>query len=78
MTIENCEIVQYFKQFNVSIELIDLITLRPIDWKTIFKSINKLKVVSFGRWIRFHSVLSEIVSRSVVKFWNEFKSQTSK
>ena len=37
------EAAKFLKQFNIDCEVIDLISIKPIDWKTIEKSINKTK-----------------------------------
>ena len=43
LTIEARRAVEYLKIFNISCELIDLRSLKPIDWKTIQNSVKKTR-----------------------------------
>jgi acetoin:2,6-dichlorophenolindophenol oxidoreductase subunit beta len=66
MIIECLKCVKFFKKNNVSIELVDLRTIRPLDKLTIIKSVRKTKrlVVVDNSWQSF-GVSAEIVSTVV-------------
>ena len=63
MIIECLRCVRFFKSNNVSIELIDLRTIRPLDRSTIIKSVSKTRrlVVIDNSWQSF-GVSAEILS----------------
>lgn len=43
MIVEALRAADYLEKFNISCEVIDLRTIRPIDWETVFSSIRKTK-----------------------------------
>ena len=66
MFIESIKVADFFKKFNISIELIDLRTLRPLDIKTVLKSVKKTKNLIFvdNDW-ESYGIGAEIISRVV-------------
>tara|TARA_B100000989_G_scaffold297904_1_gene285188 strand:- start:1613 stop:2365 length:753 start_codon:yes stop_codon:yes gene_type:complete len=69
MSIITYKVVQILKSHGINIELIDLRSIKPIDLKTIIKSVNKTKkllVVDNG-W-SFCGLSSEIISQVAIKF----------
>ena len=69
MSIITYKVVQILKRHGINIELIDLRSIKPIDLKTIIKSVNKTKkllVVDNG-W-SFCGLSSEIISQVAIKF----------
>ena len=74
MTLEAIHAVDHLLSKGISCDLIDLRTVRPIDWDTIFNSIKKtgrLLVLDTGHITG--SVSSEIVATVVDSCWNELK-----
>lgn len=62
-TLEAIKAIDAIKKFKISIELIDLITIRPLDVETIIKSVNKtgrLLVIDNG-W-KTYGISAEIIS----------------
>ncbi len=66
MIIECLKCVNFFKKYNISIELIDLRTIRPLDKSTIVNSVKKTKrlIVIDNSWQSF-GVSAEVVSTVV-------------
>jgi pyruvate/2-oxoglutarate/acetoin dehydrogenase E1 component len=74
MTIEAIHAVDHLLSKGISCELIDLRTVRPIDWDTIFNSIKKtgrLLVLDTGHITG--SVSAEIVATVVNSCWDKLK-----
>jgi pyruvate/2-oxoglutarate/acetoin dehydrogenase E1 component len=74
VTIEAIHAVDHLQSKGISCELIDLRTIRPIDWGTIFGSIKKtgrLLVLDTGNITG--SVSAEIVATVVNSCWSELK-----
>ena len=70
MTVEAIHAVDFLKRFNINCELIDLRTVKPIDWDTIHNSVAKtgaLLCVDTG--FSTGSIAGEIVARVVEKNW---------
>lgn len=74
MTIEAIHAVDYLSSKGISCDLIDLRTIKPIDWDSIFDSVKKtgrLLVLDSGHITG--SVSAEIVATAVNSCWGEFK-----
>ena len=79
MTIEGIKVEKFLKKRNISIELIDMRSVRPIDWGMIFKSIKKTgRLIVLDSGSHNISVASEIISRSTENCWKYFKSKPLK
>ena len=64
MTIEALHAIETLEKQGVDCELIDLRTINPIDWDTIFKSVEKTgKLIALDTASETLSVASEIVAR---------------
>ena len=76
LSIEALEAAKFLKQFNIDCEVIDLISIKPIDWKTIEKSLNKTKrVLALDMGAKTGSIAKEIISEISIKYFNKLKSQ---
>ena len=66
MFIESIKVADFFEKFNISVELIDLRTLRPLDIKTVLKSVKKTKNLIFvdNDW-ESYGIGAEIIARVV-------------
>lgn len=74
LTIEALLVVDELKKIDVKCDLIDLRSIKPIDWESIFESVSttgRLLVLDTGN--TFSSVSSEIITRVVEKLFNELK-----
>lgn len=64
MTVEAIRAANYLAEFNIDCEVIDLRTVRPIDWETILDSVRKTKqVLALDTAMPTCSIASEIISR---------------
>lgn len=67
--------LDFLKDHNVSADLIDLHTIRPIDWETIFKSVEKTgRLLALDIGAPTGSIASEIMARVASKFADKLKS----
>ncbi len=64
MTIEALRAASYLEKQGISCEIIDLRTIKPIDWDTIFTSIQKTKrLIVLDTGVTTGSVAGEIIAR---------------
>ena len=65
MTIESLRAADFLsKEMNIDVEVIDLRSVKPIDWKTIFKSVEKTgKIIVVDSGFTTGSIAGEIVAR---------------
>ena len=79
MTIEARNAINFLSKQNISCELIDLHTVRPIDWETIYKSVNKTgRLIAIDSGSHNISIASEIISRVTEKCWTKLKNKPIK
>jgi pyruvate dehydrogenase E1 component beta subunit len=79
MTVESLIAAKFLEKHGISVELIDLRTINPIDWNTIFKSIKKTgRLLAIDNGHGNVSVASEIVSRVSSNLWSELKAAPKK
>ena len=76
LTLEALEAAKYLEKFNISCEIVDLISIKPIDWKTIFNSLKKTKrVLVLDIGAKTGSLASEIISNISIKNFEFLKSK---
>ena len=64
MMVEALQAAAFLEKHNISCEVIDLRTIRPIDWETIFVSVKKTKrLMVLDTGVETCSVASEIITR---------------
>ena len=64
MTIESIRAVEYLSKKDISCEIIDLLTIRPIDWPTIFMSVKKTgRILVLDTGFETGSVAGEIIAK---------------
>jgi pyruvate/2-oxoglutarate/acetoin dehydrogenase E1 component len=64
MTIEALHAADYLAKNGVSCEVIDLLTIRPLDWDSVFDSVRKTgKLLALDTGFTTGSVAGEIVAR---------------
>src|SRR3990167_1476348 len=72
MTVEALRAANYLAQFNIDCEVVDLRSIRPIDFDTIFNSVRKTKrILTLDTSQPMCSVASEIVSRVSCHLFSE-------
>lgn len=75
MSIEAIHAAKELKKYNISCEIIDLKTINPIDWETIYTSIKKTKnLCVLDTASEFGSIASDIVSKVVIDNFNVLKN----
>lgn len=79
MTIEALHAASYLEKRGVSCEVIDLRTIKPIDWNTIFDSVTKTgRLLALDSGCTTGSVAGEIVARVAIEKFHELKSAPSR
>ncbi len=72
MTIEAFRAAEQLKLVNVKIDLIDLRTIKPLDWDSVFASVRKTrKLLVLDTGAETNSFASEIIARVCDDCWNE-------
>lgn len=75
MSIEAIHAANKLVQHGISCEIIDLKTVSPLDWETIYKSVEKTKrVIVLDTSSEFASIASDIVAKVSTKFFNVLKT----
>jgi pyruvate dehydrogenase E1 component beta subunit len=79
LTIESLLAVDFLKNYGISVDLIDLRTINPIDWNEIFKSVKKTgRLLALDNGHGNVSVASEIISKTSINLWHNLKSPPRK
>lgn len=74
MIIEALKAAEYLEKFNISCEIVDLRTIRPMDFETIFNSVRKTKcLLALDTSHPICSVASEIVSRVSTNLFSDLE-----
>ncbi|AXH16138.1 alpha-ketoacid dehydrogenase subunit beta [Malaciobacter mytili LMG 24559] len=74
MSIEALHAIKELEKYNISCELIDLKTISPIDWETIFKSIEKTqRVIVLDTSYEFGSIGNDIIAKISIEYFNKLK-----
>ena len=74
LTTEAIRAIKFLEKHKVNCELIDLRSIKPMDWKTISKSISKTgRLLVLDTGFSNISVASEIISRASMEKFNELK-----
>ena len=75
MTIEAIHAADHLVKQGISCELIDLRSVKPIDWETIITSVKKTgKILAIDTGVENGSVSSEIISTVTRKCWSSLKA----
>lgn len=76
MSIEAIHAAKELEKYSISCEIIDIKTISPIDWETIYCSVNKTKrFIVLDTAIEFGSMGSDIVAKLAMKYFNQLKSE---
>ncbi|MEW6329826.1 MAG: transketolase C-terminal domain-containing protein [Pseudomonadota bacterium] len=74
MTIEALHALEHMKSRDVSCDLIDLRSIQPIDWETIFTSVRRTRrLLVLDTASAMCSVASEIVARVTMELFDQLK-----
>lgn len=75
MTLEATHAAKVLEKYGVSCEIVDLRTIRPLDWETVFTSVEKTgKLLALDSSSPFSSIASEVVSRVCLDKFDKLKS----
>ncbi len=75
MTIEALHAVEHLEKQGVSCDLIDLRSVNPIDWPTVFESVKKTgRLIALDTASQTLSIASEIIARVSMELFHELKS----
>ena len=75
LTLEAVKAADFLKKYcDISCEVIDLRSIKPLDWKMVYKSVSKTKrVLVLDTGFENNSVSSEIIAKIVDKSFNILK-----
>jgi pyruvate dehydrogenase E1 component beta subunit len=74
MTIEALHAADYLQEQGVNCEVIDLLTIRPLDWEAVFASVKKTgKILVLDTGFTTGSVAGEIVARVAMDCFGDLK-----
>ena len=75
MTIEAIRAADYLAKYGIYCEIIDLRTIRPLDWDTVFISVRKTgRLLALDTGHATGSVCGEILARVSSECWSSLKS----
>ena len=79
MTIEALKASDYLANLGIQCEVIDLLTIRPLDWETLFTSVRKTgRVLALDTGFTTGSVAGEIVARISMDCFDALKDKPSR
>ncbi len=75
MTIEAIRASNFLSTYGVSCDIIDLRTIYPIDWPTIFESVSKTgRLLTLDNGHTTGSIAGEIIAKVSMELWKKMKS----
>ena len=75
MTVEALHAANYLEQQGVSCEVIDLRTIKPLDWQTVMDSVTKTgRLLALDSGFTTGSVAGEIIARVAMEKFHDLKS----
>jgi pyruvate dehydrogenase E1 component beta subunit len=75
MTVEALHAANYLEQNGVSCEVVDLRTIKPLDWQTVMASVTKTgRLLALDSGFTTGSVAGEIVARIAMEKFHDLKS----
>lgn len=75
LTIEALKAQEILSKYNIKCEILDLVSINPIDWKPIFKSISKTgKLLTLDTGFTTSSVSAEIIAKTSSEGFDLFTS----
>ena len=79
MTIEAIHAADFLKEQGISCDVIDLRTISPLDWDTVYESVsNTGRLLALDTGQMTGSVAGEIVARVAMNCWKKLKSAPSR
>jgi len=75
LTIESLIAAKYlYGEFGINVEIIDLRTIKPLDWKTVFKSVEKTgRLLVLDTGFTTGSVAGEIIAKTSIERFDKIK-----
>ena len=75
MTVEAMQAADYLRKVGISCEVIDLRTIKPMDWLTIMNSVSKTgRIIALDSGFTTGSVAGEIIARVAIERFTELKT----
>ena len=75
MTVEALHALDFLEAHGVSCDLIDLRTVRPIDWPQVFSSVRRTgRLLALDTGFTTGSIAGEIVARVATECWGDLRS----
>ncbi|MDB4214512.1 hypothetical protein N9735_02150, partial [Oceanospirillaceae bacterium] len=72
MTVEALHAAEYLESKGISCEIVDLRTIKPLDWVSVFESVTKTgRLLALDSGFTTGSVAGEIVARVSMEMFNE-------
>ena len=74
LTVEALHAAEFLKEYGVSCEIIDLRTIKPLDWEAVFSSVSKTgRLLALDSGFTTGSVAGEIVARVAMEKFSTLK-----
>lgn len=74
MTLEALQAAEYLEQHGISVEVVDLRTIKPLDWETVFDSVEKTgRLLALDTGFTTGSVAGEVVARVAIEKFKALK-----
>lgn len=75
MSIEAIHAAKELEKYNISCEILDLKTVSPLDWETVYKSVEKTKrILVLDTATEFGSIGNDVIAKIAIKYYNQLKS----
>jgi pyruvate dehydrogenase E1 component beta subunit len=75
MTVEALHAADYLQKQGVSVEVIDLRTIKPLDWKAVFDSVTKTgRLLALDSGFTTGSVAGEVIARVVTEKFTDLRA----
>ena len=75
MTIEALHAAEYLERQGISCEIIDLLTIKPLDWETVMNSVSKTgRLLALDSGFTTGSVAGEVVARVSMELFDQLKT----
>jgi pyruvate dehydrogenase E1 component beta subunit len=79
MTIEAIHAADYLAGHGIACDVIDLLTIRPLDWETVFASVRKTgRILVLDSGFTTGSVAGEIVARVTMECFGDLKTKPAR
>jgi Pyruvate/2-oxoglutarate dehydrogenase complex, dehydrogenase (E1) component, eukaryotic type, beta subunit len=79
MTVEAIHASNYLSNFGINCEIIDLLTIKPVDWKTVYNSVEKTgRILAVDSGYFTGSIASEVICNTVLNKFDNLRAPPAK